>query len=150
VKHKDDKRKYGRTIKNSSVRVMVWGGIHFFFATPLIFVNGTLNKVHYVKMLSDHIVPLLRDVMGTHGIPVAFQQDNAKPHTAQYTRDWLAQQFFRTITFPACSPDLSPIEKVWATWSSWLTKRTAQRRSSFGPPSHRPGWSPLPPFTAAN
>ena len=46
-------------------------------------------------------------------------QDNARPHTAEYTRDFLSDNDIRTLEHPPYSPDLNPIELVWA----YLKKR---------------------------
>ncbi|GFW00454.1 transposable element Tcb2 transposase [Trichonephila clavipes] len=40
-----------------------------------------------------------------------FQQDNARPHTARVSQDFL--RHFQILPFPARSPDLSPVEHVW-------------------------------------
>ncbi len=47
------------------------------------------------------------------GRPCVFQQDNAKPHTAAITTAWLRSRRVRVLNWPACSPDLSPIENIW-------------------------------------
>ncbi|GFW26293.1 HTH_Tnp_Tc3_2 domain-containing protein [Trichonephila clavipes] len=40
-----------------------------------------------------------------------FHQDNAHPHTARVAQDFL--RHFKTLPWPARSPDLSPVEHVW-------------------------------------
>ncbi|GFX47525.1 transposable element Tcb2 transposase [Trichonephila clavipes] len=46
-----------------------------------------------------------------NGLPGAiFLQDNARPHTARVAQDFLRR--FKTLPWPARSPDLSPVEHV--------------------------------------
>ncbi|GFV47048.1 transposable element Tcb1 transposase [Trichonephila clavipes] len=40
-----------------------------------------------------------------------FKQDNALPHTARVSQDFL--RTVTTLPWPALSPDLSPIEHIW-------------------------------------
>ncbi len=47
------------------------------------------------------------------GRSCVFQQDNAKPHTAAITTAWLHSRRVRVLNWPACSPDLSPIQNIW-------------------------------------
>ncbi len=42
-----------------------------------------------------------------------FEQDNAKPHTADITTAWLRSRRVPLLNWPACSTDLSPIENIW-------------------------------------
>ncbi|GFV66548.1 hypothetical protein TNCV_3894411 [Trichonephila clavipes] len=42
-----------------------------------------------------------------------FQQDNARPHVAKTVRDFCSAQHMQILSWPAYSPDMSPIEHVW-------------------------------------
>lgn len=88
--------------------VMVWGGIHSRGRTGLIVLNGNLNAQRYVaEVLRDEAVPyVLRNNL-------TFQQDNARPHSARFTRDFLQQSGVPVLPWPPYSPDLSPIEHLW-------------------------------------
>ncbi|GFS61444.1 DDE_3 domain-containing protein [Trichonephila clavipes] len=70
-------------------------------------MRGTLTGQRYVDdILRPHVEPFL------NGLPGAiFQQDNARPHTASVAQDLL--RLFRTLPWPARSPDSSPVGHVW-------------------------------------
>ena len=88
--------------------VMVWGGIMGGRKTELIVIRGNLNAQRYIDVvLRPVVVPFLQQHPGI------LMHDNARPHTALVTRNFLQQQNVNTLPCPACSPDMNPIEHVW-------------------------------------
>ncbi|GFW80327.1 transposable element Tcb2 transposase [Trichonephila clavipes] len=87
---------------------MVWGDIAYNARSPLVLIRGTMIVQHYVHdILQPHGLSLMQR------LPEAiFQQDNARPHTARVSQDCL--RTVTTLPWPALSPDLSPIEHIWA------------------------------------
>ncbi|GFT54406.1 transposable element Tcb1 transposase [Trichonephila clavipes] len=81
---------------------MVWGAIAYDSRSTLIVMRGTLTSQRYVDdILRPHIGPFL------NGLPGAiFQQDNARPHTARVSQDFL--RHFKTLPWPARSPRFVP------------------------------------------
>ncbi|KAK7098596.1 hypothetical protein V1264_002853 [Littorina saxatilis] len=89
---------------------MVWGGFSLHQRTPLYHVVGNLTGQRYRdEILAPIVLPTLQQI----GPNAVFQDDNATPHRARLVNDYIQQTGVVRMDFPACSPDMNPIEHVW-------------------------------------
>ena len=92
-----------------NVKLMIWGAFSFEGKSKLYFVEKTLNVQGYIKVLETCFIPFQKRY---HRQNYAFQQDNAPPHKAIITRQYLQSKRINAMDWPACSCDLNPIENL--------------------------------------
>ncbi len=102
--------------------LMVWGCMSACGMGSLHIWKSTINAERYIQVLEQHMLPSRRRLF--QGRPCIFQHDNARPHTASITTSWLRRRRIWVLKWPACSPDLSPIENIWRI----IKRKMRQRR----------------------
>lgn len=60
-----------------------------------------------------------------------FQQDNDPKHTAKKNKKYLHNKSVKILTWPSQSPDLNPIENLWAILDKRLKDRKPQNEEEL-------------------
>lgn len=79
----------------------------------LVHQAGTMNAPKYIEVLRRNLLPHISNTFRRRGL-CYFMQDNAPCHKAKSTMEFCRQQGLRLLDWPPYSPDLNPIENVWA------------------------------------
>nr|KAG5687909.1 hypothetical protein BaRGS_029906 [Batillaria attramentaria] len=104
--------------------VMLWGAFignrmlgPVFFDLQLGRGGGVTSQRYINQVLQPLVVPLF-----ARRRRCLFQQDNAPAHSARATQQFLRQTNIPVMEWPAKSPDLNPMEQVWAFWKTRINR----------------------------
>ena len=75
--------------RDGQLSQMIWGCFMGNKLGLIVFVDGSIKKEQYIAILDQYLLEFI-DALKVDGLrDITFQQDNARPHTAYLTRDWL-------------------------------------------------------------
>lgn len=102
---------YVKTLNLSGrINAAYWGAISINGpCTEIVKINGKFKSQQYLSILKKHLVPAMTANAGS-----IYMQDNSPVHKAKIVMTYLENRPFEVMEWPPMSPDLNPIENVWA------------------------------------
>lgn len=122
----------GYEVLKGGHQVMVWGAMSSRGVVPLYVIDGSLTAKSYIDILDTTLLPAAQHQFKS-GI-WNFVHDNAPSHSAKVTKQWLEENMADHLLsqpLPPRSPDLNPIENLWAYVQDKLQQSKFSSKKQF-------------------
>lgn len=105
--------KYCSASDKFPVSFMAWGAIGYNFKSDLYIFNSTVTAESYINMFAE-LKFFEKAQVHFHGTNFYFEQDGASSHNNEDVIRFICERCHLVYGWPANSPDLSPVEMMWA------------------------------------
>ena len=104
---------------------MIWAAFGYEGESKIAFISSKMKSEDYQKVLEEFLLPVAGKISGRGW---QFQQDNAPIHVSGSTKAWMTRKNIRVLDWPACSPDINPIENLWGI----ISRRVYENGRQYG------------------
>ena len=117
------------TVKHGGDNIMVWGCMAASGVGKLAFIDQRMDQYLYKSILQDNLSSSA-EIVGLKENFI-FQHDNDPKHTAHLVVEYLKVSGFKMLEWVAQSPDLNPIEHLWAHVEKKLKDRRISKKADL-------------------
>jgi transposase len=96
------------TTSTSRASIMLWGYISWNGVGLITRCSNRMTSMEYISVMNASSIPLLPQFQ------LIYMDDNAPIHRSNVVKRWKEENEVECLEWPPYSPDLNPIENIWA------------------------------------
>lgn len=117
------------TVKHGGGGIMVWGAMGANGVGNLVFIEGKMDRMVYLNILQQNLPETAKKLNLNSSYLLV--QDNDPKHTSRIVKEWLLYKVKKVLPHPPQSPDLNPIEHLWAYMEKKLRERAVTSKNEL-------------------
>lgn len=126
--------------------VHVWAGVSKKGTTDIAIFTGIMDSTGYQAIMRDYLLPFVsRAYPQGHRLVM----DNDPKHRSKSTSEWMKINHINHWPTPPESPDLNPIERIWAAMKYYIRRRVKPTKKEELVRGIREFWSTVTPEMCA-
>lgn len=134
------------TVKHGGGSLLVWGCFSYSGVGNIVKIDGKMTGESYVRIIDENLKSSA-EKMGVNAF--VFQQDNDPKHTSRVAQSYFVENEIEMLDWPPQSPDLNPIEHLWAILDDKIPLASRRNLSEFWK-GIQTAWASIPEKTLQN
>jgi transposase len=122
---------YSVAHKPHPVTVPAWGCFSAHGPGYMAMFEGSLDAAGLRDIFRDHLLPTVQEHFGVGADWWLLHDNDPGRHKSQLLRTFMHNHYIRPLDFPPYSPDLNPIENVWADMDKSMASTQADNKKAL-------------------